>query len=106
MHVRTQLLSPQVTYTVNLVFKCNFMEVSSSKITQLALKYKLRKETKYTISCLVDGREDGWLMVELYQFTNDKVDVDLEILFESSVNGESCSLLVEGIEFRPLDNVS
>ncbi|KAJ9537980.1 hypothetical protein OSB04_030713 [Centaurea solstitialis] len=79
--------------------------VSLSKITQLALKYKLREETEYTISYLVDGREDGWLMVELYQFTNDKVDVDLEILFESSVNGESCSLLVEGIEFLPIDNV-
>ncbi|KAJ9566729.1 hypothetical protein OSB04_002695 [Centaurea solstitialis] len=52
-----------------------------------------------------NGREDGWLMAEMYQFTNDKVDVDLEILLESLVNGESCSLLVEGIEFRPLDNV-
>ncbi|KAJ9537979.1 hypothetical protein OSB04_030712 [Centaurea solstitialis] len=104
-HVQTQLLSPEVTYTVNLVFKCNFTNGSLSKATQLALKYKLRSETGYTISYLADGREDGWLMVELYHFTNDKIDVDLEIWFESSVNGQPCSLLVEGIEFRPLDDL-
>ncbi|XP_071725607.1 F-box protein VBF-like [Rutidosis leptorrhynchoides] len=45
-------------------------------------------------------REDGWFIVELYQFNSDQGMVDLEIQFQQL---DSNYLLIEGIEFRPLE---
>ncbi|KAI7752513.1 hypothetical protein M8C21_015864 [Ambrosia artemisiifolia] len=95
-HVRTQFLSTKITYTVNLVFK------NKSKSRYIGLKYKLKGELSNSYSFLSDEREDGWLTAELYQFTSDQRTVDLEIWFYT----ECCpTLLVEGIEFRPLKKV-
>ncbi|KAL7598435.1 hypothetical protein Lser_V15G22728 [Lactuca serriola] len=91
--VRTQFLSPHVAYTLNLVF-----DISYGRKDYLGLSYILAGETKSSTSYLAEKREDGWLMAELYQFTSDSRNVDLEITFECRY-----PLLVEGIEFQPLE---
>nr|GEY97851.1 protein kinase-like domain, phloem protein 2-like protein [Tanacetum cinerariifolium] len=98
-HVKTQLLSPSITYTVNLVY-------NSSSIGQqvyVDLKYRLGEE-KATHTVYVANRKDDELfhMVELCQFTSDGSIVDLEIIFENSgtnIDG------VEGILFQPMEIV-
>lgn len=98
IHVRSQFLSPLITYTVNLVFKFNKKDVER----YIGLKYALEGGKTYS-SFLSDAREDGWFMAELFQFTSDERCVDLEILFDNKL----CpNLLVEGIEFQPLEKVS
>lgn len=57
-----------------------------------------------SISHLADKREDGWLMLELYQFTSNGTPVDFIIQFEGSRRISSLTI-VEGIELRPLENV-
>ena len=100
-HVKTQLLSPSITYTVNLVFYS-----SSSDVEQafLDLKYRLRGEATTFVVYLAKRRQDDRLfMAELYQFTSDGSIVDLEIIFENS--GTNIHK-VEGILFQPLEIVS
>ncbi|KAL7602472.1 hypothetical protein Lser_V15G22814 [Lactuca serriola] len=96
IRVRTQYLSPQVTYAINLVF-CLY----DSDSTNSRLSYILAGETEPSSLYLADTRRDGWLTAELYQFTSDNRNVDLEITFK-------CwnELLVEGIEFQPVEIVS
>ncbi|CAH1427450.1 unnamed protein product [Lactuca virosa] len=96
IRIRTQYLSPQVTYAINLVF-CLY----DSDSTNSRLNYILAGETESLSLYLADTRGDGWLTAELYQFTSDNRNVDLEITFK-------CwnELLVEGIEFQPVEIVS
>ncbi|KAI3505573.1 hypothetical protein L1887_27705 [Cichorium endivia] len=93
IRVRTQFLSPHVTYAVNLVF-CLY----DSDSTNSRLSYILAGETKSSDLYLADTRRDGWLTAELYQFTSDNKNVDLEITFKCRNQ-----LLVEGIEFQPVE---
>ncbi|KAJ9538349.1 hypothetical protein OSB04_031082 [Centaurea solstitialis] len=97
VHGRARFLSPGITYTVNIVFKFIDEECNSTKPVYVGLKYKLDEKTTSSISYLADGREDGWMMVELYQFTSEGTNFDLEIRFEDSE--------FEGIEFRPQEKV-
>ncbi|KAM0012604.1 putative phloem protein [Helianthus debilis subsp. tardiflorus] len=100
--VRTQFLSPKTVYAVNLVFK--FMKKNpTGEPPYVALEYKLAENTKSSMVQLADEREDGWLMAKLYELTSDSRNVDLEIVFESSKQYYSSVLVVEGIEFRPLE---
>ncbi|KAL7596053.1 hypothetical protein Lser_V15G29985 [Lactuca serriola] len=92
-HVRPQFLSQYITYTVNLVFQLKYTDY-------LGLCYRLAGETKSWTSYLVEKREDGCLMAELYQFTSDNRNVDHEITFLSEE-----PLIVEGIAFLPLERV-
>ncbi|KAJ0859256.1 putative protein kinase RLK-Pelle-CrRLK1L-1 family [Helianthus annuus] len=101
-HVRTQFLSPGITYTVNLVFKFTYTE-DKARCEPIYLKYKLEGETESSISHLACDRDDGWWMCELYQLTCDQRIVHLPILFEGF--NHSNSIQVEGIEFKPLVNV-
>ncbi|KAI3692230.1 hypothetical protein L6452_32041 [Arctium lappa] len=102
-HVRTRFLSPRITYTVNLVFKFYLTKKNLSKPALLALKYKLEGETKSSILYLADGREDGWMMVELFQFASDTRIFDVKICFEGIEYSFTSFLQVKGIEFRPLE---
>ncbi|KAJ9537423.1 hypothetical protein OSB04_030156 [Centaurea solstitialis] len=102
-HANAQFLSPGITYTVNLVFKFIDAERNSSEPRLISLRYKLEEGTSSLMSYLAYGREDGWMMVELFQFTNIMTSVDLEITFEGPKDGSS--LVVEGIDFRPLKKV-
>lgn len=46
----------------------------------------------------------GWI-VELYQFTSDGTTVDLKIIFDGA-DYEYSEIVMEGIEFQPLEKVS
>ncbi|KAJ9542523.1 hypothetical protein OSB04_029029 [Centaurea solstitialis] len=102
-HIRTRFLSPQITYTVNLVFKFLHTRKHSSERTYLPLRYKLVGEISSLNSYLALEREDGWMMVELYQFTGHKRNFDLAIQFHGKVSDDD--LIVDGIEFRPMEKV-
>ncbi|KAK9077815.1 hypothetical protein SSX86_006153 [Deinandra increscens subsp. villosa] len=96
-HVKTQFLSPEITYTVNLVFKRKM-----SNEQYIGLSYKLEGEEDRSYLFVLDKREDGWLTAELYQFTSDQTTIDLEIKFYT----KWCpNLLIESMEFRPLEKV-
>ncbi|CAH1427333.1 unnamed protein product [Lactuca virosa] len=94
-HVRTQFLSLNITYTVNLV--CS---LGSKSKEYVGVDYILAGETKSSTAYFAHKREDGHLMAELYQFTSDRRNVDHEITFECQK-----PLAVEGIEFRPQERV-
>ncbi|KAK9067834.1 hypothetical protein SSX86_011945 [Deinandra increscens subsp. villosa] len=102
--VKTQFLSPGITYKVNFVF--NFIGRRDTQKCHdfISLKYKLQGETKTSISYLAVERQDGWYMAELYQFTSDQRIFDLEILFEGFYDIYR-NITVEGIEFWPLEKV-
>ncbi|KAM0070232.1 putative protein kinase RLK-Pelle-CrRLK1L-1 family [Helianthus debilis subsp. tardiflorus] len=103
-HVQTQFLLPEITYTVNLVFKFILPEKARKEFDLISLKYKLQGESKTSISYLASEREDGWWMCELYQFTSDHRIVDLQIEFDG-FDRSSPTIEVEGFEFQPLEKV-
>ncbi|MFS7928178.1 putative phloem protein [Helianthus anomalus] len=122
--VKTQFLSPGITYTVNLVFKFDedkrrFEDIFLPYILQgekkerrcenIFFPYRLQGERERSFSYLAYKREDGWWACELYHFTTDHRTVDLQILFEcfsiSNKGSLNDVLQVEGIEFQPLENV-
>ncbi|GJY80314.1 kinase-like domain, phloem protein 2-like protein [Tanacetum coccineum] len=96
-------LSPDVTYGVNLVFK--YSEIEQMKPESFHVMYKLLGETEIWMVNIGDLREDGWLVAELYHFTNEgeKSILDLEIIFEDC--GLSGYFYIEGIEFQPVRRV-
>lgn len=89
-------MSPRVTYVVNLVFRF----VHNRKY-YFGIHYMLAGETIPLTCYLTDEREDGWFVAELYHFTSRKTNINLEIMFECQV-----PLLIDGVEFHPLDKVS
>lgn len=84
---------------MNLVFKLVCKNKPLTNPQCIYLKYKLERETKYSISCFADKRKDEWLTAELYQFIYDGRSVDHKILFEGS-DISFYTMVVEGIEFR------
>lgn len=93
IHLRTQFLSPNIMYKVNLVF--NF---GSRTEYYLGFNYILDGVTYSSTSYLVEEREDRWWMTELFQFTCDSRKFDLEIMFQCKN-----PLAVKGIKFQPLE---
>ncbi|KAK1418151.1 hypothetical protein QVD17_27290 [Tagetes erecta] len=106
-HIRAQFLSPLVTYTVNLVFKFSQTDNTLSELRFIGLVYKLEHERRIqsSISYLAHERDDGWVMIELYEFTSDGSTIDLKIQFEGWGYVNYGPILIEGIEFRPLEKV-
>nr|GEW31097.1 protein kinase-like domain, phloem protein 2-like protein [Tanacetum cinerariifolium] len=94
-------LSPDVTYRVNVVFK--YSDIEQMKQQSFHVMYKLLGETEIWMVNVGDWREDGWLVAELYHFTNEgeKSILDLEIIFEDC--GLSGYFYIEGIEFQPVE---
>ncbi|PWA86885.1 protein kinase-like domain-containing protein [Artemisia annua] len=97
-HVRTRMLSPRITYIVNIVFKF-LSETQQRKGGCIDLKYKIAGERNYSTVYLANKREDDWLVAELCYFISDRTSVDLEIMFDY----HKSHIVVEGIEFRPLE---
>ncbi|GJU84268.1 kinase-like domain, phloem protein 2-like protein [Tanacetum coccineum] len=94
--VRGQYLTPQISYTVNLVFRYSWQyEINSYS----PLRYKLdgEEETKVFIIYPIHMRKDGWFIVPLYQFTSQHKPEDLQFEFEN----RATILHVAGIEFQP-----
>ncbi|KAL8209190.1 hypothetical protein R6Q57_008602, partial [Mikania cordata] len=96
----TEFLSPKTTYTVSLVFKQN----GKDRRTHIPFKFKLDEERNYSNSCMTRVRDDGRLMIELYQFTSTKNEHDIGIHFLPlfSIASSSIEYYLEGIEFRPV----
>lgn len=89
---------------MNLVFKFWRSEKTFSKLRYLGLKYKLEDGFESSVKYFADEREDGWVMLELYQFTSEGRSIDLKIQFEGC-RYYYPSTIIEGIEFRPLEKV-
>ncbi|KAJ9537530.1 hypothetical protein OSB04_030263 [Centaurea solstitialis] len=103
VQVRTQYLSPRIMYVMNLVFKHNGMDHG----THIPFKFRVDSETGYSNSCISHVREDGWLMIELCQFTSFKQEHAFEIEFLPLFNISSSTIryFLEGIEFRPVEYI-
>ncbi|XP_076894949.1 putative serine/threonine-protein kinase PBL7 [Bidens hawaiensis] len=107
--VFTRFLTPHVTYTINIVFKINF---ENSKIqngigTCVSCSYKLDDDTDYLYSSNANMREDRWLVIPLYQFTSNQKTHHFNItIFPLLLNWNSTRCSIEGVEFRPVENVS
>ncbi|KAK1422303.1 hypothetical protein QVD17_25322 [Tagetes erecta] len=103
--VKTQFLSPLVTYTVNLVFRCNNkLKEKATRQQYIAITYELKEEKYISRVHLTNKREHGWMVAALHKFTSNQSIVDLEIIFKS-INPPT-ELEIEGIEFEPVDNIS
>nr|XP_043629412.1 uncharacterized protein LOC122600723 [Erigeron canadensis] len=104
--VRTQFLTPNITYTINLVYKNWFSSGPFHSEDVIEIEYKLddhiHGETKTWTTYLGDHRGNGWYAVELYQFTSDGTPVNLDISFEAKLYS---GRVVEGIEFQSMENV-
>ncbi|GJY57850.1 kinase-like domain, phloem protein 2-like protein [Tanacetum coccineum] len=92
--VRGQYLTPQISYTLNLVlrYEYGFMHYNP-------LRYKIdgEDETKVFIIYPTYMREDGWFIVPLYHFTSQHKTADLQFEFDDP----STRLLVSDFEFQP-----
>ncbi|KAF5783873.1 putative protein kinase RLK-Pelle-CrRLK1L-1 family [Helianthus annuus] len=104
--IRTQFLSPSVNYKVHLIFRFSGPRKSEAKRMYVNLKYKMGNENLHAY--FATWREDGWMMIELFQFLNHKKDTDFEVLLESFSRCYcgSDSIYVEGILFQAIDNAS
>ncbi|GJT10081.1 kinase-like domain, phloem protein 2-like protein [Tanacetum coccineum] len=95
-HVKTQLLSPSITYTVNLVFHAP-VYVHQVYVNP---KYRFRGETTtYTVYLAKRIGDEMMHMAELCQFTSHGRTSDLEIIFDDPGTNV---VEVEGILFLPL----
>ncbi|XP_023761491.1 uncharacterized protein LOC111909936 [Lactuca sativa] len=105
LKIRPQLLARGVNYSVHLFFKFCGPRKSLAKGMYVNLKYKLGIETLHAY--FATWREDGWMMIELCRFSNDKEDIDFEFLLESFSRCYcgSRAIYVEGIQFLAIDNV-
>ncbi|KAI3692125.1 hypothetical protein L6452_31934 [Arctium lappa] len=101
VEVRTQFLLPRITYAINLVFKHSGMDHG----THIPFKFKFDVETGYSNSCISRVREDGWLMIELCQFTSHILEHDFKIEFLPlfRISSSTIQYFFEGIEFRPVE---
>ncbi|KAI7731910.1 hypothetical protein M8C21_027231 [Ambrosia artemisiifolia] len=104
--IRTQFLSPCINYKVHLIFKFCGSRKSKAKRMYVNLKYKMGNESLNAY--FATWREDGWMMIELFQFLNHKKDTDFEVLLESFSRCYcgSDSVYIEGIQFQAIDNAS
>ncbi|GJZ89755.1 kinase-like domain, phloem protein 2-like protein, partial [Tanacetum coccineum] len=91
--VRAQFLSPQITYTVNLVFRHN----TEQDLPKFMIKYRIDGEKKVLTVHETNKKEDGWFMAELHRCTSEHGT--FEIMFECCWP----TLLVAGIEFQPFE---
>nr|GEV57749.1 protein kinase-like domain, phloem protein 2-like protein [Tanacetum cinerariifolium] len=97
-HVKTELLSPLITYTVNLVF----LAYSYHKEEYIDFKYILKGETTTSTVDLANRKiAEFFHIAELCQFNSDGSIVDIEIDFED----HGTYIQVEGISFEPLEKV-
>ncbi|KAJ0736028.1 putative protein kinase RLK-Pelle-LRR-I-1 family [Helianthus annuus] len=103
--IRTQYLSPSVNYKVHLIFRFSGPRKSQAKRMYVNLKYKMWNESLNAF--FATWREDGWMMIELFQFLNHKKDTDFEVILEgfSRCYCGSDSIYIEGIQFQAIDNV-
>nr|XP_043628816.1 uncharacterized protein LOC122600203 [Erigeron canadensis] len=102
VEVKTLFMSPNVTYTVNLVSNPAYKDMGGF----VPFKYKLEDETQYWPLSKGDMR-DGWLIIELYQFTSYQNEHNFKIQFTPSDDNKDDvnAFYFEGIEFRPVEQI-
>ncbi|GKD50075.1 hypothetical protein Tco_1279051 [Tanacetum coccineum] len=97
--VRGQYLTPQISYTLNLVFRYRYQSRVNS---YNPLRYKIDGEDETKVFIIYPSThmtEDGWFIVPLYQFTSNQTIADLQFKFEYHY----ATLLVAGFEFQPYE---
>lgn len=106
INIRTQFLSPCVNYKVYLIFRFCGSKKSQAKQRYVNLKYKMGDESLRAY--FATWREDGWMMVELFQFLSHQKDTDFEVLLEgfSRCYCGRHSVYIGGIQFQAIDNAS
>ncbi|KAD5802978.1 hypothetical protein E3N88_14338 [Mikania micrantha] len=104
--MKKEFISPSVKHKVYLIFRVCGPRKSQAKRMYVNLKYKTGNETLHAY--FATWREDGWMMIELFQSLNHKKDTDFEVLLESFSRCycASSSIYIEGIEFQAIDNVN
>ncbi|KAD5802986.1 hypothetical protein E3N88_14346 [Mikania micrantha] len=104
--MKKQFTSPSVKHKVYLIFRVCGRRKSQAKRMYVNLKYKTGNETLHAY--FATWREDGWMMIELFQSLNHKEDADFEVLLESFSRCYcgSSSIYIEGIEFQAIDNAN
>nr|GEX19689.1 protein kinase-like domain, phloem protein 2-like protein [Tanacetum cinerariifolium] len=99
VHIRTQLLTPSIRYTVNLVLGQGY---TFGKQQYAGFRYKLVGETETSIVYLANETKDNRSFIaELYQFTSKGSIFDLEVV----ILDHDIDLAIEGILFQPLEKV-
>ncbi|KAI7732219.1 hypothetical protein M8C21_006102 [Ambrosia artemisiifolia] len=101
LKVKTQFLSPNVTYIINLVYDYNGNRPHHNSL-RIPFKYKLEEMRQYVTSCVACVGEGGWRRTELFQFTSTKNEHHFDILFSSEIRS-SFSISIEGVELCPVD---
>ncbi|GJR74109.1 phloem protein 2-like protein [Tanacetum coccineum] len=104
INIKTQFLSLGIIYGAYLVFKfCDTTTVSSEPYVKL--EYSIANEDLN--SYVAERRDDGWIMIELCRFWNHNQITEFKVQLERFW-GHPCGsgpIFVDGIEFRPIDNV-
>nr|GEY72432.1 protein kinase-like domain, phloem protein 2-like protein [Tanacetum cinerariifolium] len=103
--IKTEILSRDIVYGVHLVFKfCDPGKVSSNLI-YVNLKYKTGSETSHAYFAK-HRDDDGWMMIELCRFLNQKeVTVfEVSLMSFSRYYCGSGAIYVQGIEFQAIEN--
>ncbi|GJU94666.1 phloem protein 2-like protein [Tanacetum coccineum] len=102
--IKTQFLSLGIIYGAYLVFKfCDPKMVSSKPYVDLKYKTASGELNSY----IAERRDGEWMMIELCRFRCDNQIIDFKVQLES-LWGHPCGsgpIFVDGIEFRPIDNV-
>nr|GEY21667.1 protein kinase-like domain, phloem protein 2-like protein [Tanacetum cinerariifolium] len=104
--IKTEILSRDIVYGVHLVFKfCDPGKVSSNLI-YVNLKYKTGSETSHAYFAK-HRDDDGWMMIELCRFLNQKEVTVFEVSLESFSRYYcgSGAIYVQGIEFQAIENM-
>ena len=103
--IKTQFLSLGIIYGAYLVFKfCDPKLVSSKPYVDLKYKTSSEKLNSY----IAERRDGEWMMIELCRFRSHSQIIDFEVQLKSFC-GHPCGsgpIFLDGIEFRPIDNVS
>ena len=103
--IKTQFLSLGIIYGAYLVFKFSDTTTVSSE-PYVKLEYSIASEDLN--SYVAVRRDDGWMMIELCRFRNHNQITEFKVQLERFW-GHPCGsgpIFVDGIEFRPIDNVS
>ncbi|GJW91549.1 kinase-like domain, phloem protein 2-like protein [Tanacetum coccineum] len=102
--IKTEILSMDIVYGVHLVFKfCDPGKVSNNPI-YVNLKYKMGSETSHAYFAK-HRDDDGWMMIELSRFLNQKEVNVFEVSLESFSRYYcgSGAIYVQGIEFQAIE---
>ncbi|KAI7755610.1 hypothetical protein M8C21_016683, partial [Ambrosia artemisiifolia] len=104
--INNKFLSPEVVYGAYLVFKFCDPRIFLGKCMYMNLKYT--NGTKTLNSYFATRRDEEWMMIELYRFSNHKEDVTFSFLLDSFSRYycRSGAIYIEGIEFLAIENAS